>query len=82
MADLLVRDIDPALKRRIEENARKNRHSISEEAKALLRQALAAGGRERRKLGTAMIDLVPAQYRGDDLVFEVDEPVRKPPDLS
>ena len=81
MVDLLVRDIDPALKRRIEENARKHRHSISEEAKALFKKAL-AGGNETRKLGTAMVSLVPAHYRGDDLVFEVDEQVRQPPDLS
>jgi plasmid stability protein len=81
MADLLVRDIDPDLKRRIEENARRNRHSISEEAKVLFRKAL-AGGSETRKLGTAMMNLVPDSCRGDDLVFEVDEPIRKPPDLS
>lgn len=81
MADLLVRDIDPALKRRIKENARKNRRSISEEAKTLFRKAL-AGGQERRKLGTAMMNLVPKRYRGDDLVVEVDEPIRPPPDLS
>jgi len=29
-----------------------------------------------------MMNLVPDSCRGDDLVFEVDEPIRKPPDLS
>jgi hypothetical protein len=36
MPDLLIRDVDSALRRRIEESARKNRHSLSDEAKVLL----------------------------------------------
>jgi plasmid stability protein len=81
MADLLIRDIDPSLKRWIEKNAKRNHHSISEEAKALFRKAQASE-QGNRKLGTAMMNLVPECYRGDDLVFEVDEPIRTPPDLS
>lgn len=81
MTDLLIRGIDPSLKRWIEENARKNSHSMSEEAKAVLAKAR-AGERTNRKLGTEMANLVPEQFRGDDLVFEADEPIRQPPDLS
>ena len=81
MADLLIRNIEPQLKRQIEESARKNEHSLSQEAKELLQRGLAAR-KGNSKLGTWLFNLVPAQYRGDDLVFERDDPVRPPPDLK
>ena len=81
MADLLIRNIEPQLKREIAERARANRNSLSEEAKALLRQAL-SGRAGQRKLGTEMMNSLPPEFRGDDLVFECDEPIREPPDFS
>jgi plasmid stability protein len=81
MADLLIRNISPQLKRQIEERARKNRHSLSDEAKSLIRKGL-NDGTGRRKLGTELFNLLPAKYRGDDLVFEIAGPVREPPDLK
>lgn len=81
MADLLIRNIEPQLKREIEERARANQHSLSEEAKTLLRQALSRQARQR-KLGTEMMNSLPPEYRGDDLVFERDDPIREPPDFS
>lgn len=81
MADLLIRNVEPVLRRRIEENARRNRHSLSDEAKALIRKAL-VGEQSQRRLGTELMNLVPPEYRGDDLVFERDEPAREPPDFS
>ncbi len=40
MANLLVRDIDPMLKRQLAERARAHRRSLSEEAKASIRRAI------------------------------------------
>jgi hypothetical protein len=35
-----------------------------------------------KKMGTWMRSLLPAEFRGDDLVFEVQDDVREPPDLK
>jgi plasmid stability protein len=69
MANLLVRDIDPALERRIKENARKNKRSLSAEVKALIQQGLTAP-EPPQKMGTFLFSLLEDEYRGDDLVFE------------
>ena len=81
MTDLLIRNIEPRLKRKIEESARRNRHSLSQEAKELLRRGLAST-EHPKKLGTWLFSLVPDEYRGDDLVFERHDPARPPPDLG
>ena len=81
MSDLLIRGIDAALKERLEESAQKNNRSLSEEAKLLIQRALATES-GNRKLGTEMYNLVRPEDRGDDLVFEVPEPVSKPPNFE
>ena len=81
MADLLIRNIEPQLKREIEERAQKNRHSLSEEAKSLLRQALHEP-RDDRKMGTALRELLPEEFRSDDYVFEIHGEMSKPPDFE
>ncbi|MPZ59068.1 MAG: hypothetical protein GEU91_21785 [Rhizobiales bacterium] len=78
MADMLMRDVDPSLKRRIKESARRSQHSLSDELKDLVRRGLETKPPERPvippgKLGTYMFSLVPDEYRGDDLIFEVEE---------
>jgi hypothetical protein len=73
MADLLVRDIEPALKRQIKERARRRGRSLSEEAKSLLRCGLAMSAPPPDKFGTWLFSLVPEDARGDDLVFEIDD---------
>ena len=80
-SDLLIRNLEPQLKRRLEERARRNSNSLSDEAKLLLQRALATDG-DNRKLGTEMFNLVRPEDRGDDLVFEIPGPVRKPPDFE
>ena len=72
MADLLVRDIEPALKRQIKERARRHGRSLSAEVKSLLRCGLAASA-PPEKFGTWLFSLVPEEARGDDLVFEIDD---------
>jgi len=47
----------------------------------LLKKALSEPP-DRRKMGTTLFNLVPAEYRGDDLVFEVPGEVSRPPDFE
>jgi antitoxin FitA len=81
MSDLLIRKLTPALRRQIQERARKNRRSLSEEAKTLIQRGLAApalpGG-----LGTRLFSMVRDEDRGDDLVFEIPGEIRSPPDFE
>ncbi len=70
MTNLLIRDIDPQLKRRLEESAQKHRRSLSEEVKAVLTRAL-AGEPGGRKLGTLMSRLVAPEDRSDEYIFEI-----------
>jgi hypothetical protein len=81
MSDLLIRKLTPALRRQIQERARRNRRSLSEEAKTLIQRGLAApapsGG-----LGTRLFSMVQDDDRGEDLVFEVPGEIRDPPDFK
>jgi antitoxin FitA len=81
VADLLIRNIEPDLKRQIEVRARHHNHSLAEEAKALLRRGLITPD-DDRKLGTELHNLVRPQDRGDDLLFEFPEEVSKPPEFE
>ncbi len=81
MSDLLIRKIEPKLKRRIAERARKNQHSLSEEAKALIERGLAFD-RAESGLGTRLFGMLEDRYRGDDLVFEVPGGEIEPPDFE
>lgn len=81
MPDILVRDIDPELKRQIDQRAREHRRSLSDEIKMLVRKGLLET-REERGLGTALRDLVSREDRGDDLVFENSGSLRRPPDFE
>jgi plasmid stability protein len=81
MSDLLIRGINSKLKERLKKSARASGRSLSEEAQSLLDEALTK--REPpRKMGTWMRNLLPAEYRGDDLVFEIEDEVRAPPDFK
>jgi antitoxin FitA len=80
MADLLVRNLKPQLKRRIAESARKNGNSLSEEAKVLIERGLATP-KPAVGMGTLLFSLIEDRDRGDDLVFELhDRPT--PPDFE
>ena len=81
MIDLLIRDIDPDLMLLIEQRARTHNRNVSEEAMELIRAGLelSEGG---RKMGAWMRNLVPPEYRGDDLVFEERGPDSPPPDFD
>lgn len=81
MAHLLVRDIDPTLKRQLAERARAHRRSLSEEAKALIRRAIAEKPR-LAGLGTRLFSMLPDEYRGDDLMFELPAELPEPAEFA
>jgi plasmid stability protein len=67
-ANLLVRDIDPALKRQLAGRARAHRRSLSDEVKALIRRGMAV---QPRPAGLGTRPMLPDEWRGDDLAFEL-----------
>jgi hypothetical protein len=69
------------MKRQIQDRARAHGRSLSEEAKLLLNHALTAP-EPQQNLGDWMRNLVPPEYRGDDLVFEFRDDFPKPPDFE
>jgi antitoxin FitA len=81
VAYLLIRNIDPRLRWQLADSARRHRRSLSEEARILLENEL-LGPLYQRKMGTALMELVPEEYRGDDLVFEIRGEVSEPPDFN
>ncbi len=81
MPDLLIRNIEPQLKRQIEARARKHRQSLSAEAKSLIRRGLSVSKPEKG-FGTWLFSSVEEKDRGDDLVFEVPGEIGPPPDFK
>ena len=72
MSDLLIRKISPQMKRQLKERAHAHGRSMSDEAKALIETALVTPD-PPAKMGSWLFSLVPAEARGDDLVFEIDD---------
>ena len=82
MPDLLIRDISIELKRQIERRARESEVSLSEAAKNLIETGLKGNETPRRRLGTEMFELLPAEFRSDDFEFEIPGEAGEPPDFS
>lgn len=80
MPDLLIRGLEPELKRQIEERARSHGRSLSGEAKFLLRKGLSVP-EPVRKLGTEIAGLIPTEDRTEEPEFEVFDPLSNPPDF-
>jgi hypothetical protein len=80
MTDLLIRKIKSKLKRELEKRARAHGRSLSDEAQSVLDKAL--NPEPPMKMGTWMFSLLPEEYRGDDLVFEVPGDMSAPPDFE
>jgi hypothetical protein len=76
-----ARAVDPHLKRRLQESARSHRRSLSEEARILLKKALVVRP-DKRKMGDALLELVPQEHRGDDLIFQISGNVSRPPEFE
>jgi Antitoxin FitA-like, ribbon-helix-helix len=78
--DLLIRKVDAKLKQALKARAREHGRSLSDEAKAVLDEAV--NPRQIEKMGTWLFNLVPPEDRGDDLVFEYRGEMPKPPDFE
>lgn len=81
MTDLLIRNIEPRLKRQIEKRARESGQSLSDEAKSLIRRGLYAPA-PTKQFGDWLFSLAEEKYRGDDLVFEVPGEIGPPPNFE
>jgi len=81
MSDLLIRNMTPRMKRQLQERARANGRSLSEEATLLLGKALSTREPEQN-LWDWMRNLVSPEHRGDDLVFEYPDDIPKSADLE
>jgi len=86
MGDMLIRGIEPEMKRRLEESARRNRRSLSQEAVALMQKALTTQQSSAEKAGDRLYSLAgSATFSEEELeaVFKSrKEPDRIPPDLE
>jgi plasmid stability protein len=80
MTDLLIRNIDAKLKRRLEARARRSGRSLSEEAKTLISRALAETP-PARGLGTALVERFGAIGPVELEERPADAP-RRPPDFE
>lgn len=80
MTDLLIRDIDPKLKRRLELHARRSGRSLSEEAKNLISRALAES-QAGRGLGSTLVELFRS-IGPVELEERRTEMPRRPPDFE
>ena len=81
MTDMLIRKVDPKLKREIEKRARAHGRSLSDEAKIVLQRGLSVP-EPPLKMGTYLMSLLPEEYRGDDLVFEYRSDIGRPPEFE
>ncbi|PDQ22665.1 plasmid stabilization protein [Mesorhizobium sanjuanii] len=85
MGDMLIRGINPELKRRLEESARRNRRSLSEEAVVLIQKGFATQRASIEKAGDRLYSLVGDDTFTDDEIQEItksrSEADRGPPDF-
>lgn len=81
MASITIRDLDEQTKARLRIRAAHRRRSMEEEARQILREALASDEKSSGNLA----DLIRSRFRssgGVDLVIPPREPIREPPELS
>lgn len=85
MGDMLIRGINPELKRRLEESARLNRRSLSEEAVILIQKGFATQRASTEKAGDRLYSLVGDDSFTEDEIQEItksrSEADRGPPDF-
>lgn len=85
MGDMLIRGINPELKRRLEESARLNRRSLSEEAVVLIQKGFAIQRASTEKAGDRLYSLVSERFTDDEIqemATSRGEPDRVPPDFG
>ncbi len=83
MGDLLIRNLDDALKQQLQERAKRNGRSMSDEAAALLRRLLAVSDEDREPAGDWLRSLAGSEYWTSDELAAIEaarhEPEREPP---
>lgn len=86
MGDMLIRGIDPELKRRLEESARLNKRSLSDEAIVVMQRGFAAERAGAERAGDRLYSLVgDAHFTGEEIqaiASARSEPDRAPPQLE
>jgi len=86
MGDILIRGIEPDLKRRLRDSAQRNNRSLSEEAVALMKRALSTPSSDSAKVGDRLRSLVGgARFTADELAAIEEsrhEADREPPDFD
>jgi hypothetical protein len=84
MPDILIRDIDPEIKRIIKARAKAHDRSLSDETKSLLQKGLAqkSGNGDTGGMGTFLRSLIPPEHWTDDWIPLRDTGDREPPDFS
>lgn len=86
MGDMLIRGVDPELKRRIEESARRNGRSLSEEAIAALQKGYALPEAVKGKAGDRLQELASGAYFTPEEIAAIEasrrEADRAPPRLD
>jgi plasmid stability protein len=81
MASITIRNLDDALKRKLRLRAAHRNRSMEDEARDILRTALAQEPAETRSLADAIRDLV-APLGGVELELPPRRAMRKPPDFK
>lgn len=81
MASMTIRNIDEALKSRLRIRAAQHGRSMEEEARDILRSALAANEPQPENLAQAVRKLMEP-FGGVELDIPPREPIREPPDFG
>ncbi|MBP1841924.1 plasmid stability protein [Rhizobium petrolearium] len=83
MGDLLIRNLDDALKQELQERARESGRSLSEEAIVLLRRSLSTPDEDRRPAGEWLRGLLGDAMWTEEELAAIEaarhEPDREPP---
>ena len=69
MAQVIVRNLEEVVKRKLKRRAARHRHSMEEEIRDILRDAVKNEGRPRKGLGTEIMEL----FKG----IELEEPIQE-----
>ena len=81
MASMTIRNLDDGLKSRLRMQAAQNNRSMEEEARDILRTALAVSTAKPQNLAEAIRSRVEA-FGGVELELPAREPVRSPPTFA
>ena len=83
MGDLLIRNLDPDIKDKLQESARRSGRSLSDEAAIRLKESLVTGAVPRQPIGQRLRDIIDGfELTSDEhaaIAASRHEPDRKPP---